>query len=131
MFDLKPIKTTADYEAALKLIDTLWDANPDTKEGDCLEVLSTLVEKYEAEHFPIEAPDPIEAIKFVMEQKDLDRAVLTKALGSKSRVSEILKKNRRLTLGMMRRLHDCLDIPYEILMAEYRLYDNATQLGKH
>ena len=124
MFQIKPIKTKSDYDAALKDIDMLWEASPNTEEGDNLEVLITLVEKYESEHFDISAPDPVEAIKFIMEQKGIDRIELQKIFGSKSRVSEILNKHRKLNLRMIRELHNVLKIPYEVLAEDYVIRSN-------
>lgn len=121
MFKIKPIKTAEDYKEALKAIDEVWDSEPDTPSADSLEILVTLVEKYESEHYKIEAPDPIEAVKFVIEQKQMKNTALTKILGSRSRVSEILNKHRKLTLKMIRNLHDVLHIPYEILATDYSL----------
>ena len=121
MLKIKPIKTERDHQEALKIIDKLWDAKPNTVNGDNLEILVTLVEKYEAEHFNIEAPDPIETIKFVIEQKNVDRTKLEKILGSKSRVSEILNKQRKLNLKMIRNLHNSLNIPYQILTEDYTI----------
>lgn len=119
MFKIKPIKTEEEHQEALRMIDELWDAKPNTVNGDTLEILVTLVEKYESEHFGIEAPNPIEAIKFVMEQKNVNRTELEKILGSKSRVSEILNKQRKLNLRMIRNLHNSLNIPYQILAEDY------------
>lgn len=116
---IKPIKTQEDYKEAMYLIDQLWDAEPDSPEGDQLDVLVTLVEKYEETHFPIDPPDPIEAIKFIMEQNSLTKADLGRILGSSSRATEILNKKRKLNLKMMRNLHDTLHIPFEILVTDY------------
>ena len=121
MIKIKPIKTEYDYKNALNTIEKIWDAELNTEKGDYLEILVTLVEKYENEHFNISAPDPIEAIKFIMEQKDVKRTELEKILGSKSRVSEILNKQRKLNLRMIRNLHSALNIPYEILAEDYKL----------
>src|SRR5439155_14037017 len=103
MTEIKPIKTEADYDAALAEIATLMDAEPGTPEGDRLDVLVTLVEAYEAKHWRIDPPDPIAAIKLRMEQRGLTRHDLEKILGSKSRVSEVLNRKRPLTLEMIRR----------------------------
>ena len=116
---IKLIKTEEDYEQALKRLEQIFHAPVDSVEGDEAEILSILIEKYEDEHYPIDAPDPIEAIKFHMEQKDLTRKELAKIIGYKSRVSEIFNGKRKLTLKMIRNLHDKLDIPYESLMGEY------------
>ena len=120
MIKIKPIKTEYDYKNALNTIDKLWDAKANTEKGDYLEILTTLVEKYEEEHYDISAPDPIEAIKFIMEQKNIKRTELEKILGSRSRVSEILNKQRKLNLRMIRNLHNKLSIPYEILAEDYK-----------
>ncbi|HET7622635.1 MAG TPA: helix-turn-helix domain-containing protein [Gemmatimonadaceae bacterium] len=112
--EITPIKTEADYEAALAEIDRLMDAVPNTPRGDRLEVLVTLVEAYEAMHWTIEAPDPIDAVQLRMEQRGLTRADLQRILGSTSgRVSEILNRKRPLSVEMMRRLHAELSIPAE------------------
>jgi HTH-type transcriptional regulator/antitoxin HigA len=116
MASIRPIKTVADYNAALAEIDRLWDAKPDTPAADRLDVLTTLVEVYEAEHYPIDPPDPIEALKFRMEQQGLDRADLQPYIGSRARIAEILNGKRSLTLAMIRRLHDGLGIPLESLI---------------
>ena len=116
MNEIKPIKSEADYDAALAEITTLMDAEPGTPEGDRFDVLVTLVEAYEAKHWRIDPPDPIEAIKLRMQQRRLSRRDLEKVLGSKSRVSEILNRKRPLTLEMIRRLHATLGIPPESLI---------------
>jgi HTH-type transcriptional regulator/antitoxin HigA len=113
---IKPIKTEADYDATLAEINTLMDAEPDTPEGDRLDILVTLVEAYEAKYWRIDPPDPIEAIKLRMQQRGLSRRDLEKVLGSKSRVSEVLNRQRPLTLAMIRRLHTTLGIPAESLI---------------
>lgn len=117
--DVKMIKTEEDYQKALKRLESIFDAPIDTPEGDEAEVLSILIEKYEDEHYPIEAPDPIEAIKFRMEQLGMSKSDLAEILGYKSRVSEIFSKKRKLTLQMIRKLHKQLNISYETLIAEY------------
>ena len=111
---IKPIKTERDYQKALKEIEKLWDAKPNTAKGDRLDVLATLVEAYEQKHYTIEPPDPIEAIKFRMEQFELKPADI---LGGRSRVSEILNTKRKLTVEMMRSLRKRLAIPAESLLA--------------
>jgi HTH-type transcriptional regulator/antitoxin HigA len=116
MKTIKPIRTEADYDAALAEIDTVMDAEPGTPEGDQLDILVTLVEAYEARHWYINPPDPIEAIKLRMQQRGLTRQELEKVLGSKSRVSEVLNRKRPLTLDMIRRLHDLWGIPAESLI---------------
>ena len=119
--NIKPIKTTADYEAALKEIERLFEAEPGTPQGDRLEVLTTLVEAYEDKHFAIPAPDPIEAIQYFMESRDLTRRDLEPYLGSRARVSEILNRKRPLSLEMIRDLNKGLGIPAEVLIKPYRL----------
>lgn len=114
---IKPIKTALDYRAALKEIERLWDAKPNTPKGDRLEVLVTLVEAYEQKHYKVGPPDPVEAIKFRMEQLGLKATDLAKILGGRSRVSEVLNRKRKLTVDMMRSLRKRLDIPAESLLA--------------
>lgn len=114
---IKPIKTKKDYEAALKKIDGLFDATPNTSEGDMLDVLVTLVETYEEKHFAIAPPNPIEAIKFRMEQLGIKQSDLADAMGGKNRVSEILSGKRELTAKMMRELHKKFNVPAESLLA--------------
>ena len=115
--NITPIKTEADYDAALAEIDRLMDAEPDTPRGDRLDVLVTLVEAYEAKHWAIDPPDPIEAIKFHMQRRGLSRADLQRILGASSgRVSEILNRRRSLSVEMMRRLHAVLGIPADSLL---------------
>ena len=121
--NIKPIKTAADYEAALAEIDRLMDAEDDSAGADQLDVLSTLVDAWEAEHFPIEDPDPIEAILHRMEALDLDRKDLEPLIGTRARVSEVLGRKRPLTMAMVRRLHAALDIPAETLIKPYALAD--------
>ena len=116
MNTIKPIRTEADYDAALMEIDALMEAESETPKGDRLDVLVTLVEAYEARHWRINPPDPIEAIKLRMQQQGLTRYDLEKVLGSKSRVSEVLTRKRPLTLEMIRRLHKLWRIPAESLI---------------
>lgn len=117
--DIKVIKTEEDYNQALTRLEEIFHSPADSKEGDEAEVLSILIEKYEDENYPIEAPDPIEAIKFRMEQMNMTRKDLANVIGYKSRVSEIFSRKRKLTLKMIRELHDKLNIPYESLIADY------------
>ena len=112
----KLIKTEADYEKALKRIDQIFDAEPGTPEADELELLVALVELYENEHFPIEAPDPVSAIKFRMEQEGLSNEDMIQYLGSKSRVSEVFSHKRNLSISMIRKLVTGLHIPAEVLI---------------
>ena len=113
---IAPIKTTRDYDRALHRIEQLMDAKPDTKAGNELDVLTTLVESYEAKHHAIFPPDPIEAIKFRMDQLGMTRKDLEALLGGRGRVSEILTRKRSLSLEMIRRLHGKLRIPLESLI---------------
>lgn len=113
---LKPVKTKADYKKALKTIDKLWNAKPNTPEGDVLEVLTILVEAYENEHYPIAPPSPIEAIRFRMEQGGLRKVDLAPFLGGRNRVTEILNGRRNLTAKMIKQLYEGLGIPPESLL---------------
>ncbi len=117
--DIKPIKTEADYEAALAEIEELFESRPGTPDGDRLEILTTLVEAYEERHFPLPPPDPIEAIFYFMESRGLSRRDLEPYLGSRARVSEVLNRKRPLSLEMIRRLSAGLKIPAEILIQPY------------
>jgi HTH-type transcriptional regulator/antitoxin HigA len=117
--ELRPIRIEADYQAALAEIERLFDAAPLTPEGDHLEVLTTLVEAYEAQHYPIQEPDPIEAIKYTMESRGLTRAELEPYIGSRARVAEVLNRKRPLSLNMIRRLYAGLGIPAEVLVRPY------------
>ena len=118
--EIRPIKTEADYDATLAEIDQLWGAEDGTAEGDRLDVLLVLVDNYEVQHHPIAPPDPIEAIKFRMEQMNLTRKDLEPIIGSRARVSEIINRRRPLSLPMIRRLHEALHIPLESLIHESR-----------
>ena len=118
MITIKPIKTEADYRTALKEVESLMTAGPDTPEGERLEVLVTLIEAYEREHYPLELPDPIEAIKFVMEQRALTVKDLEPMIGRSNRVYEILNRKRPLTLKMIWKLHTDLGIPAESLIRQ-------------
>ena len=117
--EIRPIKTEADYEAALEEIERLFDAASDTPEGDRLEVLTTLVEAYEEKHYAIPLPDPIEAIEYYMESRGLTRRDLESYIGSRGRVSEILNRKRSLSIEMIRRLYAGLGIPAEVLIQPY------------
>jgi HTH-type transcriptional regulator / antitoxin HigA len=116
---IKPIKTKKDYTQALERLETIFDAKKGSAQGDELEVLGILIDKYEESHFPIGLPDPIEAIKFRMEQLGYNQADLAKVVGLKSRASEILNKKRKLSLEMIRQLHDKLNIPTDVLIQLY------------
>ena len=117
--NIQPIKTELDYDKALKRLEIIFDAKKGTKEGDELEILSILIEKFEKETYPIEMPDPIEAIKFRMEQLGMKQKDLAEVVGFKSRVSEILNKKRKLTIEMIRNLSQKLNIPTEVLIQNY------------
>ena len=114
--NIKPIRTKKDYAAALRRMEFLWGTKLGTREGDELDVLATLADKYEEEHFPIDAPDPIEAIKYIMDERGINRNDLVEILGHRSKVSEVLSRKRELSKAMIRSLHKSLGIPYEILM---------------
>ena len=118
---LKPIKTEADHEAALQQIERLWGAEENTPEGDSLDILLTLVHAYEEIHFPIDMPDPIEAIKFRLEQQGQDQSALIGILGNRTRVYEVLRGDRPLSLAMIRRLHEQFQIPAEVLIQPTRI----------
>ena len=119
--ELKPIKTDKDYRNALERLEVIFDAPIDTKEGDEAEILSLLLENYENEHFPIEAPDPIEAIKIRMEELNMRQKDLVGIIGGKSRVSEILNRKKRLTVDMIRDLERILQISASVLVNNYQL----------
>lgn len=116
---LKVIRTEEDYQEALARLEKIFDSKPGSKNGDELEILSILIDQYEKEHFPIDLPDPIEAIKFRMDQMGLKQKDLAEIVGFKSRVSEILNKKRKLTLEMVRKLNTALRIPTEVLIQDY------------
>ncbi len=117
--NIKPIKTKKDHQTALDRLEKIFDATPGTAEGDELEVLGMLIDKYEQEHDPIGYPDPIEAIKFRMEQLGYLQNDLARVVGLKSRASEILNRKRKLTLDMIRKLHQTLGIPTDVLIQSY------------
>jgi HTH-type transcriptional regulator / antitoxin HigA len=114
---MAPIKNEKEYQTALKELEKVFDAEPGTSEGDIGEVLVLLIEDYEKKHFPIDSPDPIEAIKYIMEEKGLTNKDIIPYFGSKSLVSAVLNRRRNLSLKMIKSLHDGLGLPYEILMA--------------
>ena len=116
---LKPIKTKKDYTQALERLEVIFDAKKNSKEGDELEILSILIDNYESANFPIDLPDPIEAIKFRMEQLGYTQTDLANLIGLKSRASEILNKKRKLSLEMIRQLHERLNIPTDVLIQTY------------
>jgi HTH-type transcriptional regulator / antitoxin HigA len=123
--EIKPVKNEADYHAALEEIERLFGANPDSPEGDRLEVLTTLVEAYEEKHYNIPLPDPIEAILYHMESRGLSRRDLEPYIGSRARVSEVLNRKRTLTMEMIRNLHRGLGIPAEVLIQPYHTVKDA------
>jgi HTH-type transcriptional regulator/antitoxin HigA len=116
---IHPIKTDADYREALEEIEALFAAEPNTSEGDRLDVLTTLVVAYEAQQHPVAPPDPIEAIRYHLESRGLTRRELEPYIGSRARVSEVLNRKRSLTLEMIRKLHEGLGIPAEVLIQPY------------
>ncbi|MBZ9779910.1 transcriptional regulator [Psychroflexus sp. CAK8W] len=119
--NLKPIKNENDYRNALERLEVIFDAPIDTKEGDEAEILSLMIENYENEHYPIEAPDPIEAIKIRMEELNLRQKDLVGVIGGKSRVSEILNRKKKLTVDMIRELEKLLQISASVLVNNYQL----------
>jgi HTH-type transcriptional regulator / antitoxin HigA len=119
--NLKPIKTKADHEEALVEIERLWDAQKGTADGDVLEILITLVEAFEEANFPMDMPDPIEAIKFRLEQQGEDKKALIGIIGNRTRVYEVLRRDRPLSLTMIRQLNERLKIPAEILIRPIRV----------
>jgi HTH-type transcriptional regulator/antitoxin HigA len=123
--EIKPIKTEADYEAALAEIEELFEAESGTPEGDRLEILTTLVEAYEDAHYSIPSPDPVEAIRYYMESRGLVRRDLEPYIGSRARVSEILNRRRPLSLAMIRRLNKELGIPADVLIEPYEYQQAA------
>lgn len=119
--NIKPIKTKKDYYVTLNEIETLFEAKPNTPEGDRLDVLTTLVEVYEEKHYSIPKPDPIEAIFYYLESRGLSRKDLEPCIGSRARVSEVLNRKRGLSIEMIRKLHKKLGIPAEVLIKPYKL----------
>ncbi len=117
--NIKPIKTKKDYEQALERLEVIFDAKKGTPKGDELEILGMLIDNYEKEKFPIGFPDPVEAIKFRMEQLGYNQTDLANVVGLKSRASEILNRKRKLSLEMIRQIHDRLNIPTEVLIQAY------------
>lgn len=118
--ELKPIRTEADYDAALAEVERLWGAKSGTPEGDRLDVLATLIDAYEAAHYPMDPPDPVEAIRFRMEQQGLSRKDLEPLIGSRARVAEVMNRKRGLSIEMIRRLHKQLGISAEVLIRPTR-----------
>jgi HTH-type transcriptional regulator/antitoxin HigA len=118
--DIKPIRSEADYRAALAEVERLWGAPFGTPDGDRLDVLATLIDAYEAEHHPMDPPDPVEAIKFRMEQQGLTRKDLEDIIGTRTRIADVLNRKRNLSIAMIRRLHDRLGISAEVLIRPSR-----------
>ena len=118
--EVRPIRTKRDYEAALKEIERLWGAKAGTTDGDRFDVLATLVDAYEAEHYPMDPSDPVEAIKFRMEQQGLTRRDLEEIIGTRTRVAEVLNRKRGLSIAMIRRLHERLGISADVLIRPSR-----------
>ena len=119
--DLKPIRNEADYDAALEEVGRLWGAKSGTPDGDRLDVLATLIDAYEAKHHPIDPPDPVEAIRFRMEQQGLSRKDLEPMIGPRNRVADVLNRKRGLSIDMIRQLHDGLGISAEVLIRHSRM----------
>ncbi|CEF41391.1 hypothetical protein ASN_2085 [Acetobacter senegalensis] len=119
--DLKPIRNEADYDAALGEVGRLWGAKSGTLDGDRLDVLATLIDAYEAKHHPIDPPDPVEAIRFRMEQQGLTRKDLEPMIGPRNRVADVLNRKRGLSIDMIRQLHDGLGISAEVLIRPSRM----------
>jgi HTH-type transcriptional regulator/antitoxin HigA len=118
--DLKPIRTKADYKAALAEVERLWGARSGTPKGDRLDVLATLIDAHETQHYPMDPPDPIDAIQFRMEQQGLTRKDLEPLIGTRARVAEIMTRKRNLSIDMIRRLHEQLGISAEVLIRPTR-----------
>ena len=127
---IKPIKTQKDYKIALKQIESLFDAKPDTPRGDLLDVLTTLIEAYEEKHYKVDFPEPVDAINYWMESRGLTRKDLEKYLGSRGRVTEILNKKRGLSLQMIQKLNQELHIPAEILIKPQQI-ENKKENHRH
>ena len=123
-----PIRNEKNYKDALKKVDMLWDSKPNTMEYDCLDVLITLIEAYEEKHFPIDLPDPIETIKYKMNEMGLKKVDIGKMLGGRSRATEILEKKRKLSLNMIRKLNQELNIPTEVLIKDYKIKSKPNHL---
>lgn len=126
--DIKPIRGEADYERALRRVEELWDSPEGSAESDELDILTTLIEAYEREHYPMDLPDPIEAIKFRLEQKGKDSRALIGIIGQRTRVYEVMRGKRPLSLNMIRSLHKKLDIPAEVLIQPAR---RGRRVGAH
>jgi len=127
--NIKPIRTEADYKKAVGEAERLWGAKSGTRKGDRLDVLATLIDAYETEHFPMDPPDPVEAIKFRMEQEGLTRKDLEPMIGTRTRVAEVLNRKRSLSISMIRRLHRRLRISADVLIQPSRK-ENPTRTGR-
>jgi HTH-type transcriptional regulator / antitoxin HigA len=127
--DIKPIRREADYERALRRVEELWDSPDGSAESDELDILTTLIEAYEREHFPIDLPDPIEAIRFRLEQTGKDLRALIGIIGQRTRVYEVMRGKRPLSLNMIRNLHEKLKIPAEVLIQPARRYRRVAVRG--
>ncbi len=123
--ELKPIRTKADYKDALAEAERLWGAKSGTPKGDRLDVLATLIDAFEAQHYPMDPPDPIEAIQFRMEQQGLTRKDLEPLIGTRARVAEVMNRKRSLSIDMIRRLHERLGISAEVLIRPTRANEAA------
>ena len=123
--NIKILKTEKEYKTALERIDAIFDAKPNTSKGDEFELLALLLDKYEEEHFPIDLPHPIEAIKFRMEQMGLKQKDLVECFGDKSKVSDVLNLKRKLNLNYIRNLHEKLQIPLNALIGDYEVYSRG------
>jgi len=124
--EIRPIKTEKDYDKAMERLELIFDASPNSKEGDEAEILSLLIENFENKYYPIESPDPIEAIKIRMEEMNLKQKDLVGVIGGKSRVSEILNKKKKLTVEMIRELERVLHISASVLVNNYQLKNKTT-----
>src|SRR5579864_3660468 len=120
--NIKPIKNERDYEQALRRVESLWKSPEGSAENDELDVLATLIEAYEREHFPIDLPDPVEAIKFRLEQEGKDSRALIGVIGQRTRVYEVMRGKRPLSLNRIRNLHEKLEIPADVLIQPARRY---------
>ena len=118
--EVRPIRTKRDYEAALKEVERLWGAKTGTRDGDRLDVLATLIDAFEADRYPMDPPDPIEAIKFRMEQQGLTRRDLEEIIGTRTRIAEVMNRKRGLSIAMIRRLHERLGISADVLIRPSR-----------
>lgn len=130
MLELKPIKSEQDYDEALKAIEIMWDAEPNTPDGDHLEVLMTLVEAYEREHYELPPPNPIAALEYYLESRGLTRSDLEPYIGGRRQVSEVMNRKRPLTLTMIRNLVSGTGIPSSILIQPYELDDTPSHTQK-